>query len=228
MAGGGVEALRGLLRGRISVLAGSSGVGKSSLLNAVQEGLGLRVKEVSDATGKGLHTTRHVELIPLDGGGYVADTPGIRGLALFDLEPTEVDAYRYEELIADAFAFGHQLGDRFHLVAHDWGANIGWLMLATDPAPIASFTAISIPHYQVWARSVYEDQEMATYLSLLNIWMTEGDGEDFWTPEAMRNMWTAKPADQTEATIAHMMEPGAMPFDMKRMAYGGFEQLVSF
>lgn len=91
--GEGIDALRDLLRGRISVLAGSSGVGKSSLLNAVQEGLGLRVKQVSDATGKGLHTTRHVELIPLDIGGYVADTPGIRSLALFDLEPEELDAY---------------------------------------------------------------------------------------------------------------------------------------
>jgi ribosome biogenesis GTPase len=95
--GAGIDALREQLRGRISVLAGSSGVGKSSLLNAVQAGLGLRVKQVSDATGKGLHTTRHVELIPLDIGGYVADTPGIRSLALFDLEPGELDAY-YREI----------------------------------------------------------------------------------------------------------------------------------
>ncbi len=93
VTGEGVDALRETLRGRLSVLAGSSGVGKSSLLNAVQEGLGLRVKEVSEATGKGMHTTRHTELIPLEIGGYVADTPGIRGLALFDLEPAEVDAY---------------------------------------------------------------------------------------------------------------------------------------
>jgi len=97
VTGEGVDALREALRGKLSVLAGSSGVGKSSLLNAVQTGLGLRVKEVSEATGKGLHTTRHTELIPLEIGGYVADTPGIRGLALFDLEPTEVDAY-YREI----------------------------------------------------------------------------------------------------------------------------------
>ncbi len=93
LTGEGIDALRERLHGQVSVLAGSSGVGKSSLLNAVQEGLGLRVKQVSDATGKGLHTTRHVELIPLDIGGYVADTPGIRSLALFDLEPGELDAY---------------------------------------------------------------------------------------------------------------------------------------
>ena len=97
LTGEGIDVLRGRLKGRISVLAGSSGVGKSSLLNAIQDGLGLRVRHVSEATGKGLHTTRHVELIPLEVGGYVADTPGIRSLALFDVEPGELDAY-YREI----------------------------------------------------------------------------------------------------------------------------------
>jgi ribosome biogenesis GTPase len=68
-------------------------VGKSSLLNAIEPGLGLRVRQVSEATSKGLHTTRHAELFPLAEGGYVADTPGIRALALFDIEPQELDAY---------------------------------------------------------------------------------------------------------------------------------------
>jgi ribosome biogenesis GTPase len=92
-SGHGVADLRACLQGKLSVLAGSSGVGKTSLLNAMQPGLGLQVKQVSEATGKGLHTTRHTELFPLAGGGYVADTPGIRGLALFDVEPQELDAY---------------------------------------------------------------------------------------------------------------------------------------
>lgn len=91
--GKGIKELRKALTGKVSVLAGPSGVGKSSLLNAVQPGLGLAVREVSDATGKGKHTTRVRELIPLDGGGYVADTPGLRGLALWDIEPDEMDAY---------------------------------------------------------------------------------------------------------------------------------------
>jgi ribosome biogenesis GTPase len=81
------------LRDKISVFAGSSGVGKTSLLNAIQPELGRKVKEVSKATEKGMHTTRHIELFPLDTGGYVADTPGIRSLALFDLEPWELDGY---------------------------------------------------------------------------------------------------------------------------------------
>lgn len=91
--GRGIADLRQCLHNKISVLAGSSGVGKSSLLNAIQPDLGLRVNQVSDYSGKGLHTTRYAELFALDDGGYVADTPGIRGLALYDLEPGEVDAY---------------------------------------------------------------------------------------------------------------------------------------
>ena len=97
VTGEGIDDLRGALRGKISVLTGSSGVGKTSLLNAVQPELGLKVKAVSEATGKGMHTTRHTELIPLDDGGYVGDTPGIRGLAIFDVEPEELDAY-YREI----------------------------------------------------------------------------------------------------------------------------------
>lgn len=101
--GQGVDELRDRLNGNISVLTGSSGVGKTSLLNSVQPGLGLRVREVSAATEKGLHTTRYVELVPLDVGGYVADTPGIRSLAVFDLEPGELDGYFREiaPLVAD-------------------------------------------------------------------------------------------------------------------------------
>jgi ribosome biogenesis GTPase / thiamine phosphate phosphatase len=91
--GDGIDALRASLQGKISALVGSSGVGKTSLLNAVQPGLGRQVREVSQATEKGMHTTRHVELIPLEMGGYVADTPGIRSLALYDIEPDELDGY---------------------------------------------------------------------------------------------------------------------------------------
>lgn len=89
----GISAFSDCLVGKISVLVGSSGVGKSSLLNALQPGLGLQVQQVSQATEKGMHTTRYAEMFTLDLGGYVADTPGIRSLALFDVEPSELDGY---------------------------------------------------------------------------------------------------------------------------------------
>lgn len=91
--GQGIDELHDVLAGRISALVGPSGVGKTSLLNAMQPGLGLRVREVSRATRTGRHTTVVPQLVAIDDGGWVADTPGLRALALFDMDPEEVDAY---------------------------------------------------------------------------------------------------------------------------------------
>jgi ribosome biogenesis GTPase len=91
--GAGVDQLRALLRGKLSVLSGPSGVGKSSLLNAIQPGLGLAISHVSQLHQKGRHTTVAPELIELAEGGYVADTPGLRAIAFFDIDPEELDAY---------------------------------------------------------------------------------------------------------------------------------------
>jgi len=91
--GQGVEELRATLTGVVSVLAGPSGAGKSSLLNAMQPGLGLEVSEVSKSVNKGVHTTVVRQMFPLAGGGYVADTPGWKSLALWDTEPEEMEAY---------------------------------------------------------------------------------------------------------------------------------------
>ena len=88
--GVGVDHLRHLIRGKQTALAGQSGVGKSSLLNAIDPGLGLAVGRVSQDNSKGRHTTTATTLIPLDDGGAVFDTPGIRQFKLWDISAAEV------------------------------------------------------------------------------------------------------------------------------------------
>ena len=92
-AGIGINELRQILKDKISVLAGPSGVGKSTLMNAVQPGLDLRVREIREGTRKGKHTTVERQMFKLDLGGYVADTPGLKALALWDIQPEELDGY---------------------------------------------------------------------------------------------------------------------------------------
>lgn len=85
LTGQGVESLRSAIRGKVCAFSGNSGVGKSSLLNALSPGLSIQVGEVSDKLGRGRHTTRHVELFPLGDGAYIADTPGFSS---FDMDQT--------------------------------------------------------------------------------------------------------------------------------------------
>jgi ribosome biogenesis GTPase len=86
----GVDVLRELLIGKTTAMVGPSGVGKSSLLNDIQPGLRLRTAEISESTGKGRHTTTTAELLALTDGGWVADTPGLRELAIRDVEPEDL------------------------------------------------------------------------------------------------------------------------------------------
>lgn len=94
--GEGVSELREHLWGKISVLCGPSGAGKSSLMNLIQPDLDLATQEISDSTGKGRHTTVSAQLWPLDGGGYVADTPGLREAGFYDIDPEELAWYFVE------------------------------------------------------------------------------------------------------------------------------------
>lgn len=94
--GAGIGAFREALGGKTSVVAGPSGVGKSSLLNAVDPALDLRTGAVSEKTQKGKHTTTFATLYPLDNGGWVVDTPGIREYGIWDMTPPELGGYFVE------------------------------------------------------------------------------------------------------------------------------------
>ena len=132
----GLDELKSQLQNKISALAGPSGVGKSSLLNEIQPGLGLAVNEISKVMNKGRHTTVTRQMFALDGGGYVADTPGWKSLALWDTEAEEMDAYFPElrDLVPQC-----QFSDCSH--KHEPGCAVlaalkaGTCLLYTSPSP---------------------------------------------------------------------------------------------
>ena len=91
--GEGVEGLHKLLKGKITLLSGNSGVGKSTLINQILPEANLRTAEISDAHNTGMHTTTFSEMLELPGGDYIIDTPGIKGFGTFDMEPEELTSY---------------------------------------------------------------------------------------------------------------------------------------
>lgn len=91
--GEGTDAIKELLKGKTTLFSGNSGVGKSTLLNLLVPDAQLRTAEISDAHNTGMHTTTFSEMLPFDNGGWVIDTPGIKGFGTFDMEPEEICGY---------------------------------------------------------------------------------------------------------------------------------------
>lgn len=88
-----VDGLHALLKGKITLLSGNSGVGKSTLINKILPEANLRTAEISDAHNTGMHTTTFSEMLELPEGGYIIDTPGIKGFGTFNMEPEELTSY---------------------------------------------------------------------------------------------------------------------------------------
>lgn len=107
ITGEGIEELKSKLKGKITLIGGQSGVGKSTLINTIQPGLDLRTTEISDSSGKGTHTTTFAEMHPLDMGGRIIDTPGIKTLSFNNLELMDV-AHNFREffLLAKKCKYG--------------------------------------------------------------------------------------------------------------------------
>ena len=127
----GIDRLQGFLAKKFRVIVGASGVGKSSLLNAVQPELGLRVGEIGLKTGKGRHTTTLVELFSLEIGGEVADTPGIREVGLWGVDTENLDLY-FPEM--NPYLGECKYNDCFHL--HEPGCAITEAVNTGDISPV--------------------------------------------------------------------------------------------
>ncbi len=94
--GSGIEELKELMRGNVSLLAGNSGVGKSSIVNAIAPGIAARVGEISRTHDTGMHTTTYTEMFEFMPGSYIVDTPGVKGFGTFDMEVEEISHYFIE------------------------------------------------------------------------------------------------------------------------------------
>lgn len=93
ITGENMENIKNEMKNNISMFSGHSGVGKSTLINVIDTSLNLKTSKVSDAHGKGMHTTTYAEMFNLDFGGFIIDTPGIKGFGLVDITPSEVGGY---------------------------------------------------------------------------------------------------------------------------------------
>lgn len=146
--------------------------------------------------------------------GYRCAAPDQRGYSP-GARPAEVAAYRHEELTADVVALADALGfDRFHLVAHDWGAAIAWLVAIEAPSRLASLTALSIPHYHAFAEATWTDPDVEDYRRFLGLVLApDGAAERLLGQDhlaVLRALLTRHSAAEHEQLVSVLDQPGAL------------------
>ena len=147
---------------------------------------------------------------------YRCAAPNQRGYSA-GARPADIDAYRGAELVADVFAIADELDwTRFHLVAHDWGAVVGWQAVQQAPARIASFAALSIPHYRAFAEASWEDADTALYRGFLELVVAQpATVEALFAKDDMAELRSTWIAD--ERTIEDYVETLSQPSALRSM-----------
>jgi pimeloyl-ACP methyl ester carboxylesterase len=146
--------------------------------------------------------------------GYHCLAPDQRGYSPA-ARPGAVEAYAYEHLAGDVLAIAAAAGfDRYHVIAHDWGACVTWGALSVDASPISSYVAMSIPHYLAFARAVWEDPDEELYRGFLEFFIGDDPAaesvlaaDDF---AALRSGWTAHDGAEIEAYLSVFRQPSAL------------------
>jgi ribosome biogenesis GTPase len=152
MSKDGVKEVEAYLKGKVTVFAGQSGVGKSTLLNAIDPSFEIETAEISHRLGRGKHTTRHVELLPLPEGGYVADTPGFSQLNFANISPEALSSYFIDFTSHTALC-------RFRGCQHDKEPDCA-VKKAVENKEIASFR---YKHYLQFLNEIEEEKERRRY-----------------------------------------------------------------
>lgn len=144
-----------------------------------------------------------VRVVAPDQRGY---SPGAR--------PTAVADYRADRMVEDALAVADRFGlERFHLLGHDWGAQVGWVLCARAPERVQSFTAVSVPHPRAFASAYREDAEQQAASAYIGLFRQEGVAERVLGEDdgiRLRRMLDRLPVAEVEHYVARMREPGAL------------------
>ena len=146
--------------------------------------------------------------------GYHCLTPDQHGYSPA-ARPGAVEAYAYEHLGGDVLAIAAAAGfERFHVIAHDWGACVAWGALSVDPSPILSYVAMSIPHYLAFAQAVWEDPDEEMYRGILEAFIApDHSAESVLSADdyaLLRSAWTTHDEAEVEAYLSVFREPGAL------------------